>query len=267
MPRTFRAKSAKSALTAAATAATALLALTACSTSPTSSPSGKGDAPQQVTVLAAASLTDVFGEAKKAYEKKHPDTRLTFSFAGSQELAAQVRQGVPADALVTADTRTMDDLAARTGKPTTIAKNRLTIATAPGNPKGIHGLADLSRSDLKVVLAAPQVPAGRYSKKVLDEQHVTVAPVSQEPSVRAVLSKVTLGEADAGLVYVTDATAKQNKQKVTTVTIPDAQNAVASYPAATLKNAKHPEQAKEFVAWLGTDEAQAILRKAGFQQP
>lgn len=228
--------------------------------------SASGSAPAaNLTVLAAASLTDVFKTLGTQYTKEHPGTKITFSFAGSQELAAQVRQGAPADALVTADTKTMDGLKAETGTPTVIAKNELVIATAPGNPHKIASLKDLSDPDLKVVLAAPEVPAGRYSQEVLDKQGITVEPVSLEPNVRAVLSKVELGEADAGLVYRTDTTAA--KGKVGSVAIPPDQNAIASYPAATLKAGKNPAAADAYVQWLSSPEAQKTLQEAGFQQP
>ncbi|MFH7599737.1 molybdate ABC transporter substrate-binding protein [Streptomyces racemochromogenes] len=218
-----------------------------------------------LTVLAASSLTDVFKTAGQAYEKSHPGTKVTFSFAGSQELAAQVKQGSPADALVTADTKTMDGLRADTGEATVIAKNRLVIAAGKGNPFKIDELRDLADSKIKVVLAAPEVPVGRYSKQILDAQKIEVKPVSQEPNVRAVLSKVELGEADAGLVYKTDSA--KSGDKVVAVDIPDDQNAVASYPAATLKQSKNAEAAAAFVAWLSTPEAQKILQDAGFQKP
>ncbi|MFH9496158.1 molybdate ABC transporter substrate-binding protein [Streptomyces globisporus] len=229
----------------------------------TSSASGAPKA--DLTVLAASSLTDVFKEAGAAYEKANPGTKVTFSFAGSQELAAQVKQGAPADALVTADTKTMDGLSGDTGKPTVIAKNRLVIATGEGNPEKVENLKDLADPKLKVVLAAPEVPVGRYSQQILDAQKIEVKPVSQEPNVRAVLSKVELGEADAGLVYKTDAATATDK--VDAIEIPDTENAIASYPAATLKASKHSEAAAAFVAWLSTPEAQKILQGAGFQQP
>ncbi|AZM53078.1 molybdate ABC transporter substrate-binding protein [Streptomyces sp. WAC 01529] len=226
---------------------------------------GGGGKDVHLTVLAASSLTDVFATAEKAYEKDHPGTSITVSAAGSQELAAQVKQGAPADVLVTADTKTMDGLKAETGTPTVIAKNRLVIATREGNPERIKGLKDLGDSELKVVLADDTVPVGRYSKQVLDRRHVEVKPVSKEANVRSVLSKVELGEADAGLVYRTDAATAPGK--VDAVEIPDAQNAVASYPAATLKGSANGEEAAAFVKWLSTGPAQKILREAGFQKP
>ncbi|MET9510261.1 molybdate ABC transporter substrate-binding protein [Streptomyces flavidovirens] len=231
----------------------------------TGSRTGEERGTTRITVLAASSLTDVFTAAGAAYEKEHVGTEVTFSFNGSQELASQVRQGVPADALVTADTKTMDGLKENTGDPVVIARNRLTIATARGNPEKIGGLKDLSRSGLKVVLAAPEVPVGRYSQKILDGAGVKVRAVSQEPNVRAVLSKVELGEADAGLVYVTDAATAGGR--VSTVAVPDAQNAVASYPAAVLDDSEHREEASDFVRWLASPKAQKLLRDAGFQAP
>ncbi|MEV7672088.1 molybdate ABC transporter substrate-binding protein [Streptomyces sp. NPDC088752] len=263
--------------TAAAVLTAALLVpLAACSpggdgkedtggSTPSASGSATGAPAANLTVLAAASLTDVFKTAGAAYEKSHPGTKLTFSFAGSQELVAQVSQGAPADVLVTADTKSMDKVKADTGTPAIIARNRLVIATGEGNPHKVDDLKDLADTKLKVVLAAPEVPAGKYSKQILDKQKITVKPVSQEPNVRAVLSKVELGEADAGLVYKTDAGSAADK--VDAVEIPDGQNAIATYPAATLKDSKNAEAAAAFVAWLSSPEGQKILQDAGFQKP
>ncbi|GGV46289.1 molybdate-binding protein [Streptomyces longisporoflavus] len=256
--------------TAAAVLTAALLVpLAACGNDDEGDGAGKaaGDSAQKadLTVLAASSLTDVFKTAGAAYEKENPGTKVNFSFAGSQELAAQVKQGAPADALVTADTKTMDGLRSDTGAPSVIAKNRLVIAVGEGNPKKVAELKDLSDSKLKVVLAAPEVPVGRYSKQILDDQKIDVRPVSQEPNVRAVLSKVELGEADAGLVYKTDAATAT--EKVDAVRIPDGENAIAEYPAATLKTSEHADAAAAFVKWLSTPAAQKILKNAGFEKP
>ncbi|MFH9469220.1 molybdate ABC transporter substrate-binding protein [Streptomyces clavifer] len=252
---------------AAVLTAAVLVLLAACGSEEKDSggASASGGPRVDLTVLAASSLTDVFRTAGAAYEKEHPRTRVTFSFAGSQELAAQVRQGAPADALVTADTRTMDGLTSDTGTPTVIAKNRLVIATGRGNPEKVASLKDLADPGLKVVLAAPEVPVGRYSREILDAQKIDVKPVSQEPNVRAVLSKVELGEADAGLVYGTDAATATDK--VDAIDIPDAQNAVASYPAATLRTSENSEAAAAFVTWLSSPDARKFLTDAGFQKP
>ncbi|MEK8172513.1 extracellular solute-binding protein [Streptomyces sp. M19] len=145
-----------------------------------------------------------------------------------------------------------------------IARNRLTIVTAKGNPKHVEGLDDLDSSDLRSCWR-PRGARRPLRRAGAEEAGVDVKPVSEEPNVRAVLSKVTLGEADAGIVYVTDATVA--KGKVDTVTVPDGQNAVASYPAATLNESKHADDAADFVKWLSTDESQKLLRAAGFQKP
>jgi len=218
-----------------------------------------------LTVLAAASLTDVSADLAGAYEREHPDVRLRFSLAGSQELASQVRQGAPADALVTADEPTMRGLGRRVRAAAVVATNRLTIVVGARNPEAVRSLTDLGRPDLVVVLAAPDVPAGRYARDVLDRAGVEVSARSEEPDVRAVLTRVRLGEADAGIVYTTDAASAGGD--VETVTIADEDNVAARYPAAVVRTTEHPAEAAAFVEWLTSPTAARIFAAAGFGSP
>src|SRR3954454_8147701 len=165
-----------------------------------------GGQPSNVTVFAASSLTDAFTAIGKAYESDHPGAKVTFSFAASSDLVQQVQQGAPADVIATASTKTMDQVAKELTAPAQpFARNELVIVTEAGNPKHVSSLADLSKHGLVVVLAAVGVPAGDYARQALADAHATVHPKSLENNVRGVLTKVELGEADAGIVYVTDA--------------------------------------------------------------
>ncbi|MQS07550.1 molybdate ABC transporter substrate-binding protein [Streptomyces alkaliphilus] len=244
-----------------------LLVLTGCGTgggdTPASSTDGR-DGGVSLTVLAAASLTDVMPGIGALYEEARPGSSVTFSFAGSQELAAQVRQGAPADVIATADTPTMEGLAEETGDPVVFARNRPVIVTSPGNPLGIASPGDLADPELTVVLAAPEVPAGRYARQVLDAAGVEVAPASLEPNVRAVLSRVETGEADAGIVYATDAAASG---RVGIVELPEEVNVPVAHPAAVLTGSAHPTEAGAFVEFLAGPEARRVLADAGFEVP
>ena len=213
-----------------------------------------------LTVFAAASLQPAFD---KIAAQIHVDA--TFNYAGTQTLAAQLTQGAEADVFASADKthmKTLLDAGLIAGAPEVFAHNRLEIAVANGNPKGIHSLADLARPGLVVVLADPSVPAGKYAQQALAKANVTVHPASLEPQVTAVLSKVALGEADAGIVYVSDVV---TSQKVQGVPIPDSQNVVADYPIAALKNAQHNSTADAFIAFVLAPDGQSILKAAGFE--
>lgn len=162
-------------------------------------------AERTVTVFAAASLQKAFTAEAKAFERAHPGTRVVLSFAGSQSLVAQLQQGAPADVLATADTATIATVSARLrGAPVVFAHNRLALVTAPGDPQHLASLADLARPGLKVVLADPAVPVGKAAATALARAGVSVHPVSLEDAVTGVVTKVRLGEADAGIAYVTD---------------------------------------------------------------
>lgn len=223
------------------------------------------DGTDQVTldVFAAASLTDALWEIGGAYREAHPEVTLRFNFASSSSLATQVNEGAPADVFVPADADVIDLLdAGITGDPVVVATNRLEIIVESGNPQGIATLADLARPGLDVVLAAPEVPVGAYAREVLARAGVRVSPRSLESNVKAVVTKVVLGEADAGIVYSTDVLAVG--ERGTGVPIPSEQNVVAVYSAAVLRDAAHAAQAADFVNFLGSERARAILERYGF---
>ncbi len=242
-----------------------LLALPLASSACGGSSSGAASGPRELNVFAAASLTDAFTQIGKDFTAAHPDVTVTCNFAGSNDLATQVQQGAPADVFASADTTNMDKVASLVATPQTFARNKLCIAVAPGNPEGITGLDDLSRKDLKVVLAAPEVPAGKYAGEILGKAGVTVHPVSLEVTVKGVVTKVALGEADAGIVYVTDVSAA--KGEVDGVGIPDAQNVIAVYPVATVASSKLPDDAKAFVDFVLSADGQKALTGDGFLPP
>lgn len=249
--------------------AACLLVLTGCGGS--SAPSATGGSPTPaasvtaapLTVFAAASLKEVLTDLGRTFERRHPGARVTFSFAGSQALVAQIQQGAPADVLATADAASAASVATDlAGTPAILARNQLSILVAPGNPLHLTGLADLARPAVKVVLAGPTVPAGKAARKALAAAGVTVAQVSDEPDVKAVVAKVRLGEADAGIAYVTDARAAHGA--VDGIALPGISNV---YPAAALKDALHAATATEFLAFLVSVDAQAVFRSYGFLPP
>lgn len=216
-----------------------------------------------VLVFAAASLTAPFEALADEFQRRHAGRKVELHFAGTSQLVFQVREGAPADVLAAADRESLEKLVAAgraESSPRVFAKNRLAIVTGHGNPKGIRGLADLAHQDLRVVLCGPEVPAGRYARQALAKAAVAVQPVSDEPSVKAVASKVALGEADAGIVYVTDVVGT----RLTMVAIPDQHNVVASYPIAVLTTGRNPEVARELVAFALAGEGRRILKAAGF---
>ena len=231
---------------------------------PTTSPTMAGN----ITVFAAASLTDSFKEIGAAFTKVHPDAKVTFSFDASSALAAQIAQGAPADLFASADTANMDKLTAASlngETPVVFATNLLSIMVPTGNPKRIMGQADLVKAGLKVVLCDPSVPCGKYAKQSLDAAKVAVTPASLEQNVKGVVTKVIAGEADAGIVYATDV--KAAGDKAAGVAIPIEVNVVATYPIASVKTSKLADVDRAFVAFVTGFDGQAILAKYGFGKP
>jgi molybdate transport system substrate-binding protein len=221
-----------------------------------------------ITVFAAASLTDAFEEIGEAFTAANPDADVTFSFAGSSDLVAQLDEGAPADVFASADQDNMAKLTAVAGnaeEPEVFATNLLAIITATGNPLGITGVADLADPDLVVVTCAAEVPCGAYAQQVFDNAGVTVTPKSYEENVRGVVNKVTLGEADAGIVYATDVLAAGDQ--ASGVEIPAKVNVVARYPVVTTAEAGNPEAAEAFVDFVLGADGQEILAGYGFTGP
>ena len=240
-----------------------------------SSPSATSPAPAtsaaaggKIMVFAAASLKQTFTDIGEQFKTDNPGSSVEFSFAGSSDLVTQLTQGAQADVFASADTNNMDKAAKAgllAGDPVTFASNTLTIAVAPGNPKKIGSFKDLTQQGLNVVVCAPPVPCGSATQKVEQATGVTLNPVSEESSVTDVLNKVTTGQADAGVVYVTDA--KGAGDKVAVVPFPEAADAVNTYPIAVLKGSKNPELAQKFVDLVTGEAGQKVLNAAGFAKP
>ncbi|GAB2633864.1 molybdate ABC transporter substrate-binding protein [Prescottella soli] len=222
----------------------------------------------EITVFAAASLKATFTELGKQFEHDNPGTAVKFTFAGSSDLVSQLTQGAHGDVFASADQANMTkavDAGLTAGTPTDFASNTLTIVTPPGNPKNIASFADLAKPGTLVVVCAPQVPCGAATKKVEDTTGTTLSPVSEESSVTDVLGKVTTGQADAGLVYVTDAAGAGDK--VTTVAFPESSGAVNTYPIVVLSDSGNQATAKAFEDLVAGPTGQKVLGAAGFAAP
>jgi molybdate transport system substrate-binding protein len=221
-----------------------------------------------VTVFAAASLEDAFNTMGKDFEKAHPGVTVKFNYAGSSSLATQINQDAPADLFASADEKNMSTVTSdhqSTGSPQVFVRNKLEMMVGAGNPERIKTVSDLSHKSVKVAVCAPAVPCGNYSREVFRKAGVTVHPVSEETSVSEVVTKVQLGEADAGVVYVTDV--KAGGKKIAGVPIPANQNVVAKYPIVKLKNAPNPGGATAFMNYVLSSSGQQVLTKYGFLPP
>lgn len=234
-----------------------------------------GTSARTLTVYAAASLTDAFTELGAAFEATHKDVTVTFNFGGSQNLRTQIEQGAPADVFASANAKEMDTLVSgnfiEAGASRIFLTNQLVVIVPKENPAGFASLEDLAKPGLKLVLAAEEVPAGRYAREILEnlnssygvefKDKVLANVVSNEDNIRQAVTKVQLGEADASIVYVSDAVAVPELQKIE---IPADMNVIAEYPIAALKASVSAELANEFVAYVVSAEGQATLKKWGF---
>jgi len=221
-----------------------------------------------ITVFAAASLKATFTDLAAAFETEHPGTTVTLNFAGSSDLVTQITEGAPADVFASADTKNMaklTDAALQAADPVDFATNVLEIAVPPGNPAGITDFADLAAPGLKLVICAPEVPCGSATAAVASAAGVDLAPVSEESSVTDVLGKITSGQADAGLVYVTDVAAAGDA--VEGIEFAESGKAVNTYPIVALKGSSASAVAQTFVDYVTGSAGQGVLRAAGFGAP
>jgi molybdate transport system substrate-binding protein len=221
-----------------------------------------------ITVLAAASLTAAYTEIGDAFKTEHPDANVVFGFDASSALATQINEGAPADVFASADDANMKkltDAGGNAGEPQIFATNSLQIIVGAGNPKGITGVADLAKPDLLYVTCAPEVPIGKYAAQVLTAADVNVTPVSFEQNVKGIVTKVTAGEADAGIVYKTDVIAAGSAAEG--VDIPAGINVTVTYPIVAAKKAPNPAGAQAFVDFVLSDQGQKILASYGFAAP
>jgi len=218
-----------------------------------------------INVFAAASLTASFNAIGTAFHRANPGVGVNLSYAGTPTLVTQIEQGAPADVFASADTANMDKLTAdgfTSGSAKVFAHNQLEIVVAPGNPKGITGLADLTKPGLIYISEGPTVPAGKYALQALSTAGVRVTPKSLETSVSGVIGKIELGEADAGIVYTTDVTAAGSK--VQGVPIAAADNVIATYPIVAVKGTTQSTVANAFIAYVVSAAGQSTLASFGF---
>ncbi len=223
---------------------------------------------RSIVVFAAASLKSAFTRISAHFKTQNPGVSVDLEFAGSSELATQLTQGASADVFASADTAQMDTVAKAgllAGNPTNFASNTLVIVTSPENPNKIESFDDLAKPGLSVVVCQQPVPCGSATRRIEDSTGIHLSPVSEELSVTDVLNKVATGQADAALVYVTDALSAGDK--VTTVKFPEAAGAMNVYPIAVLKNAPRPTLAQKFVAVVTAETGSKILDQSGFAKP
>jgi molybdate transport system substrate-binding protein len=267
--------------------ATLGVALTACSSSSSSGTSSSASTPAAgntsaagsasaasgnisgtVVVFAATSLTEAFDKIGAQFEAAHPGVTVKFNYNGSSSLATSINQGAPADVFASAAPKNMDTVTTAgnaSGSPQDFARNTGEIMVEKGNPKNIKSVSDLANPAIKVVVCAPEVPCGQVATAIFKNAGVTVKPVSEEQNVGGVVTKVSLGEADAGIVYVTDV--KASEGKATGVPIPADQNDITAYPIAELKAAPNPAGAAAFISYVLSPAGQQVLASYGFLPP